>query len=186
MSFDIHQRVTIPETGRIDREAANVWSHRFTELFRTSPEGLVLAEQGQEYHWVAVLLESSVDICGLTPAQLTADDLRELLDVAFPLELYGEDGDPELVIRELRAVFQFLHREYALPNALECLVALDDGVIAKLREDTLRTAAEIEAEAALLPDDLPFPDSMDTATELDITDDELAELAFAMDGAEDT
>ena len=57
---------------------------------------------------------------------------------------------------------------------------------AKLREDAQRTAAEIEAEAVLLPDDLPRHDATDMATDLEIIDDEPAELAFPMAAAEDT
>lgn len=190
MPFDIRQRVTNPETGRIDREAAAAYNEELLRQFKASPEWQARPKEAQDEEWVDFFLDAAVDVTGLTAAQLTPADLRELLDAIFPIELYYEDGDPAQIIADLRALYAFLDREYALPNAAECLAALDDAAVASLRRRVDEVAAEIEEEAASLPDEAEDAldggplDAAEAALErvnaAGITDDELSELAFAL------
>lgn len=190
MPFDIHQRMTDPTTGRIDREAASAYNSELLRQFRASPEWQARLPEARDDQWLDFFLDAAVDVTGLTAAQLAPTDLRELLDEIFPVELYYEDGDPAQIVADLRTLYAFVDREYALPNAAACLAALDDAAVARLRSRTDEVAADIEEEAESLPDEVvealdggsleAAEAALDRVNEAGITDDEFSELAFAV------
>ncbi len=52
----------------------------------------------------------------------------------MPRKVSVEASKAEEIVIELRAFWRFLHREFGLENAAECLAVLDDDAIAKLRQ----------------------------------------------------
>lgn len=190
MPFDIHQRMTDPATGRIDREAAAAYNGELLRQFRASPEWQARPKEAQDDEWVDFFLDAAVDVTGLTAVQLAPADLRELLNEIFPVELYYEAGDPAQIVADLRTLYAFLDREYALPNAAACLAALDDAAVARLRRRVDEVAADIEEEAESLPGEVvealdggpldAAEAALDRVNGTGITDDELSELAFTL------
>src|SRR5262249_32287643 len=148
-----------------------------------SPEGKPFSRGEYEISWARFLTETLIDALEIPLSELTPEQLHSLLADDVAVEAALEADDAAYVIAELRAFFRFLQREYMLANAAAGLAILGDAAIDKLRVDA--TAAEER-----IGNEVPFPgglaslltpaESEDQPEKLDITEDELAELAFEL------
>ncbi len=72
---------------------------------------------------------------GVSPPEMGANDLREVLYELFPAKVSTPDGfDGQMVVRVLRAFWSFLKREFGLQNADACLNILDDKAVVRLNK----------------------------------------------------
>jgi hypothetical protein len=135
MAFNIHQSV-FSRDGDYMEKAALQYREQLLQLFEQSPEGQALEEEGiQPGGWTDMVMEFGMTYPGVTPAQMVAADLREVLFEIFPRKVSAlPDVAPE-VIRELRAFWQFLQREFHLENAAACLKVLDDKAAERLAKE---------------------------------------------------
>jgi hypothetical protein len=135
MAFNIHQSV-FSRDGEYMEKAAMRYREQLLQLFEQSPEGKALEEEGiQPGGWTDMVMEFGMTYPGVTPAQMSAANLREVLFEIFPRKVSAlPDVAPE-VIRELRAFWQFLQREFHLENAAACLKVLDDKAAERLAKE---------------------------------------------------
>lgn len=134
MAFDIQQDI-FDENGELIEDAAEQYQDQLVELFEESPEGQELINEGDNIGWVYSMMDYSINYLGVTPALMSASDLREILFDIFPAKVSVEpDAAPE-IIRELRAFWKFLQREFHRPNATDCLKVLDNKAERKLQKE---------------------------------------------------
>src|SRR5258708_1527731 len=134
MTFDIQQDI-FDENGERIEDAAEQYQDQLVELFKESPEGQELINEGDSVGWVYSMMDYSINYLGVTPALMSASDLREILFDIFPAKVSVEpDAAPE-IIRELRAFWKFLQREFQRPNATDCLKVLDGKAERELHKE---------------------------------------------------
>lgn len=135
MTFDIHQRVF--DSDGLPREKIAVrYREQLVQLFAQSPEAQALTEQKfQIGNHADAMIDFGLNYLSLTPPGMSADDLAEVVFELFPrkLSIPPETG-PE-IIRELRAFWQFLQREFQLKNAEACLDLLNEDAEKELEKE---------------------------------------------------
>jgi hypothetical protein len=124
MAFDIHAPVFEPESGERDEEQAIAYMDGLVDLFEASPEAQALHEAGVETGWTGMFLDYAINYVGATPPDMTVSDLHEVLFELFPQKVSADAEEAPAIVTELRAFWQFLKREYQLPNA--------DGLLSEL------------------------------------------------------
>lgn len=124
--FDIHQELF--DEDELIEERAYTYQEQLITLFTASPEAQTGGEDDQPVNpfWVAMLLDYGFRYIGTTPAQMTPEEMRELLYEVFPAKVSATEFDAEEAFRALRAFWKYLKREYALENADACLKALTE------------------------------------------------------------
>ena len=135
MAFNIHQSV-FSRDGEYLEKAAMRYREQLLQLFEQSPEWKALEEEdAQSGGWADMMMEYGMGYPGVTPAQMSAADLREVLFELFPRKVSALPEVAPEVIRELRAFWQFLQREFHLENAAACLKVLDDKAAERLEKE---------------------------------------------------
>lgn len=105
------------------------------QLFEESPEAQTLRDEDIEPGWASMMIDFGLNYLAVTPAQMTADGLREILFDIFPRKVSAEADEAPGVIRELQAFWQFMQREFHLENAAACLKVLDDKAVRQLKRE---------------------------------------------------
>ncbi len=100
-----------------------------------SPEGQVLRQEGIEPGWADMLLDFSINYLSVTPPQMTAGDLREILFDLVPRKVSTPPDEADGIVRELHAFWTFLQREFHLANAVDCLNVLDEKAARRLKKE---------------------------------------------------
>ncbi len=121
-----------------DERVAYRYIERLVALFEESPEGQALLAQDEDADlwWASTMLEYAMTYVGVSPPEMSADDLHEVLFEAFPRKVSTPEGfDGEEVVRTLRAFWSFLKREFGLPNADACLQFLDDRTARRMNKE---------------------------------------------------
>jgi hypothetical protein len=134
MTFNIHQK-TSDEDGMTLEEVAREYQDELIALFRQSPEKQALLEEGLDGGWPRIMLDLGQSYLGVTPPEMSAKDLREILFELIPLKITALAEQAPEVIRELQGFWQFLQREFDLANAAACLEVLDDEATQRLKEE---------------------------------------------------
>ena len=134
MAFNIHQKV-VDRYGELDEKKAAAYREQLINLFVESPEAQALFDEGISLSWADMMMDYSFGYIGVTPAQMTPDNLREILFDIFPRKVSAEPDEAPDIIRELQAFWKFLQREYQLENAGACLKVLDDRAVRRLKEE---------------------------------------------------
>ena len=130
--FDI-RRPLFDQYGELLEDEAHEYKERLIALFGESPEARELIDEGLEVpNLVEPLIEFGMQMIGVSPADMTPRDLREILFEIFPAKVAYPDFDAEDTIAELRAFFRFLQREFEVENAANCLKALDEEAAVRL------------------------------------------------------
>jgi hypothetical protein len=133
MSFDIQQPVFSPD-GEYLEDAAIHYRDVVMEGFADSPEGQDLVRQGGTIGWADTLMELGMGYLAVTPASMTAEEMKEVLFELFPRKVSAEPGCGQEIVRELRAFWKFLQRDYGLPNAEACLRVLTNATARRLEQ----------------------------------------------------
>lgn len=125
-AFDINALDTIDlDSSKGEWEMEDFIDH-LIDRFIASPEGqeTLKSDAGMGF-WTAQLILYGSDYIGVTLTQMTVRDVDELLTDIFPrkISLHSPD-DADDAIPELISFWQFLLREYQLPNAEAILIFL--------------------------------------------------------------
>ena len=129
MTFDIYGLENYQDKWDDWDEALEDYIDNLMELFVDSPEAEAYYEQYDDIGWSAQLISLGFTYQEVTLPEMTASDIESILFSHFPrkISLLSSD-DADDVIPELIALWQYLQREYELPNAkevLRCLNRLD-------------------------------------------------------------
>ncbi|MEM9483513.1 MAG: hypothetical protein AAGA83_07445 [Cyanobacteria bacterium P01_F01_bin.116] len=119
MAFDIN---ALENCDGDWHEALNAYTDELVELFAESPEGQAHYEEYQHIGWSARLISLGFIYQEVTLPDMLDDDVEDILFSHFPrkISLLSPD-DADDVIPELIAFWQYLQREYQLPNAEDIL-----------------------------------------------------------------
>ena len=131
MSFDIRQLVFSPD-GEYLEDAAIRYREVLMEAFEASPEGQDLVRQGGSVGWAETCMDLGMGYLEVTPATMTAEQLKTILFELFPRKVSAEPGCGQEIVAELQAFWRFLQREFGLPNAGACLRVLTTGTALRL------------------------------------------------------
>ncbi|MCD4687223.1 MAG: hypothetical protein K8S97_14945 [Anaerolineae bacterium] len=133
--FDIHQELS--DESELLEEQAEIYREQLLERFVASPEAQSGGEEDElvDAFWVEVLLDYGMRYLGVTPPQMTPDEMHELLYEVFPAKVSAVEFDAEEAFRALRAFWQYLKREYALDNADACLNALNERALRRFERE---------------------------------------------------
>jgi hypothetical protein len=119
MIFDIHQLDIMDSYDSEAEEAFDKYQDALLELFANSPEGQARLEVDPEMgFWAAQFMHFGYNYIGVTLPQMATGDVNEIVTELFPRKvsiLSPDDADD--TIPELIAFWQYLKREYELPNA---------------------------------------------------------------------
>ncbi len=133
MTFNIHQQVFDRDGMPIEKKA-NQYTEQLVQLFEESPEGLALRSEVIEPGWTGMLLDFGTDYLGVTPPQMSPDDVREILFDLIPRKVSATADEAPEIIHELRAFWIFLQREFHLENATACLRVLNEQAVRELKK----------------------------------------------------
>jgi hypothetical protein len=130
MPFDINQEIFGDDSNELKMIA---YRQELTALFEQSPEAKAFLEEDENYSlsWADSLVEFGLQYLEVTPPEMTPVAMREILYETFARKLSTLEFDATEAIRELRAFWNFLKREFNLKNADACLKVLDDKAIDK-------------------------------------------------------
>jgi len=134
MIFNIHQSV-LNKYGETSEEKATEYRNQLFKLFVESPEGQALFDEGISPGWADTMMDYGFGYIGISPAQMTPDNLREVLFDLFPRKVSADPEEAPNIIHELQAFWKFLQREFQLENAAACLKVLDDKAVRILKEE---------------------------------------------------
>lgn len=133
MTFDIQQKIFDRDGMPIEKKASQ-YQDELAQLFEQSPEGQALISEGIEPGWASMIIEFGINYLSVTPAQMSPAGLREILFDIFPRKVSTDADEADDVVREFRAFWQFLQREFQLANAAACLKVLDDRAARELKK----------------------------------------------------
>ncbi len=139
MKFDIHQLegLEFDEFDEFDEQEFYQYLDELMELFLDSPEGKALAEKypGPGF-WAAQVIDYGYNYIGVTIPAMEIGHINELLKDIFPRKISLQSPDEaKLAIPELIAFWEFIKREFKLPNASIILSYLRKFDIDKFVED---------------------------------------------------
>ena len=97
--------------------AESGYQDELLDLFRQSPERRKLWDEGINGGWPRIMLDLAQTYLSVTPPKMSAKDLRKILFDLIPLKITAFAEQAPEVIRELQGFWQFLQREFDLPNA---------------------------------------------------------------------
>lgn len=140
MTFNIHQKV-VNRYGETSEEKAKEYRNQLFKLFVESPEGHVLFDEGISPGWADAMMDYAFGYIGVSPAQMSPDDLREVLFDLFPRKVSADAEEAPNIIRELQAFWKFLQREFKLENAAACLKVLEDRKTVRILKDEMSNPA---------------------------------------------
>ena len=108
------------EQGELDEEAADVYERDLTRLFMESPEGKELEAEGVELGSVASIIHYGLRYEDAPIADMTAEVFDTVLYEVIPRKVMVQPGEAGEIVREARAFWAFLGREYGLEHAAAC------------------------------------------------------------------
>ncbi len=119
MNFNLHKLDKIePGTAEAD-EMLEEYQDSLIDRFVDSPEGQARLRVDPEMgFWVAQLIYYGDGYIGVTVPQMTSEDVAEIVTELFPRKIsLPSPDDADDAIPELEAFWEYLKREYKLPNA---------------------------------------------------------------------
>lgn len=118
MDFDIHQLEKLDPYGDEATDAAEGYADALTGQFRDSPEGEACLKVVPEIgYWTNRFVYLLFVYCRRSVANLMLEDVEEILTDVFPRKITPESPESaNEIIPELIAFWEFLQREYDLPE----------------------------------------------------------------------
>lgn len=123
------------EDGEFDEGTLEVYADRLLDLFANSPEGQQLLDAGDDICWTYELISLGFNYIGVSPATMEASDFKEILFELFPRKCGVEPEEAGQLIKEFRAFWQFIQREFRIPAAKKMLALLGDDAEPRLRRE---------------------------------------------------
>lgn len=136
LTFDINNRKVIdPDSGEYDEEEVERYQDELIELFEQSAEAQELVDEGLELGHVYPFLSYGGEHLGVAPPSMDAATVESVVFDLFPRKVTVMPEEASAIVQELRAFWRFLLREFALPNAAECLGVLEEATaVERLRK----------------------------------------------------
>ncbi len=132
--LDIHQQV-YDDDGEYDEGLGEDYCDDLMSAFAESPEGTAVEEHNGNLVWTHLFLDLGLNYPGTTPPEMTVSVVREILFEIFPRKVSVEADEAGEIIAEMRAFWEFLGREYGLPNAAAILRELDGNAEKRLKRE---------------------------------------------------
>ncbi len=132
--FDIHNS-PVDEYGEWDDGAVEDYCQELMEQFADSPEGCATVEHYGCVGWAHSFLYYGFSYLGLAPPEMSRDDVEEILFDIFPRKVSTEAESADEIIGELRAFWEFLTRQYKLPNSTDIIDSLGNEAKQNLRHE---------------------------------------------------
>lgn len=117
----------------IDHDERRALEEQLIDQFRSSPEGQGLGETFA----CTIIMDLLATHFGQTVATSDYRHLREALFEIVPRRVGIVASEERPMIEQLRAFYQFLEREYELPQAGRCLRELQEDAVARLEQALL-------------------------------------------------
>lgn len=137
MTFDINQMFFLYDNDESLDEEIDKYIDTLVQLFVESDEGKAHLE-GQEADWSELFLDIVIRRIGVSLVFVHSNEMREVLYEVIPASVAIEIEEAPNVIKELKAFFQFLKREFDLPNCDSCLKVLNQKNLLKRFTDELK------------------------------------------------
>ena len=132
--FDINQRI-YDKDGELDEYALEDYCDGLMQAFADSPEGRAFEEYNGRLGCPHTLLYFGLTYLGTNAPEMSPRDVEEVLFDIFPRKVSVEASEAGEIIGELRAFWEFLAREYELPNAAAILKVLDKKAERRLEQE---------------------------------------------------
>ena len=132
--FKIDQDLFDEESGELDRDKTADYVDELLSQFDASPEGERLREAGASIHWTKWVIDYALDHLGVPVAELSVPDFDEILFDLFPRKMSTEAESAAEIVDELKGFWQFVHRQFGLPNASRIEATLDAAATNRLRK----------------------------------------------------
>lgn len=130
--FDINQDLF--KDGEHDERQAGKYMDDLMEAFGASPEAKPLLDSGVGVGWVWNMMDYAINHLGVTAATMSLADFNEILFDLFPRKMSTEAKNAPAIVEELRAFWQFVHREYGIPTAARIAASLDAAAADRLEK----------------------------------------------------
>ena len=125
MTFNIHKLANMEE---YELEDAESYQDELHELFSNSPEGQAFLKVDPDMgFWSYQLMYYAHGYIGVTLPKMDEGDMEELFTDIFPRKIsISDESEMSTAVDEMIAFWQYLKREYKLPNADEIITYLED------------------------------------------------------------
>jgi len=130
--FDIRQDF-FDDDGECDDDEFQAWCTTLLNQFAGSSEFNSLPEG--EYGFVDYLLRFGANYLGASLATMSVSDLNEIVFSIIPRKVMLEAEFAANLIREFKAFFRFVDREYSLPGAKKLANSLDGKAAKRLAKE---------------------------------------------------
>lgn len=121
----------IDEDGEFDQDEVDAYFETLQEQFEESSECASLSDQDHSY--LSLLLSFGLDYFRALPTTLLEGELREILFDLIPRKVTMEADEAAPLVREFRAFFRFLHREFSVTSAARLATICDESAARKLK-----------------------------------------------------
>lgn len=129
MTFDIYQPL-FDDAGYFLEDDVEKFRETLLQKFASSIEGQAFLK-GDEVDWADLFLDIVIQRVGMQLPYVYADVMRDIFYYIIPAKVVIDPKDVPIMIEELKAFFQFLKREFSLPNADSCLKVLNQKNLIK-------------------------------------------------------
>lgn len=122
------------DEGELDEETADVYERELTRLFMESPEGRALEAEGVELGSIASVIHYGLRYEDVPIADMTAEQFDIVLFEVIPRKVMVQPDEAGEIVREARAFWAYLGREYGLEHAAACAaVVTGDQAVTRLQ-----------------------------------------------------
>src|SRR5262245_11389550 len=132
--FDPH-RARSDDFEEYDERAVQQYADEAIRAFVASPEAKPILEKYGDVGWIGLMIEYAASYIGVDLAEMSTRDFNEILFELFPRKVSTTADSAEPIVEELRAFWDFLAREYSLPNAAYIRDTLDPRATKRLAEE---------------------------------------------------
>lgn len=109
--------VPLFDEGEVDHDAVHDYCERAMKKFGASPEGREVVSKNGDIGWVCSFLELGAHHLGVSVDTMTDRDACEIVFELIPQKVSVEAEAAGPIVFELRKFWQYIAREFRLPNA---------------------------------------------------------------------
>jgi Domain of unknown function (DUF6398) len=151
MPFDIHQEVFDSHWDLDERRAAR-YKKDLLRHFKKSPEWKTARQDTGEAQplWAETFLDFALGEVGLPLEVIDSQAVRDILYDLLPHKVIASAEEAPHIVRELQAFWQFLDREFQLPNAAACLRVLNQKTLVNRLRQAMSDSARFGVAKTVL------------------------------------
>ncbi len=129
---EVFSDVPLFDAGEVDDGAVGDYCEQAMETFSVSPEGREVIARNGETRWVYTFLELGAQYLGVSVNTMTVRDASEIVFELIPRKVLVDADAAGPIVFEMRKFWQFIAREFRLPNALEIAGLFDEEALDEL------------------------------------------------------